>query len=80
MNTEFSIDFITVDDYLYLAAEISFRGQRLCQIYRTESDAIEIAFLDDKRVLASPVELKFLLSDFLETVESVRRELLALKM
>jgi hypothetical protein len=80
MNQEFRIDFITVDGYEYLAAEISFRNQRLCQLCRTKDrDTIEIKFIEDKRILQTPIEMKFPLADFLEVVEIVRNDLLALK-
>lgn len=81
MNADFRIDFITHDDYEYLAAEISFQGQRVCQMFRpAEGDVVEIEIIEDRLLLPCPVLLRFPLSQFLEIVEIARGELMALKL
>jgi hypothetical protein len=81
MDREFHIDFITHSEYEYLAVEISFRGQRICQLYRRKEDnIIEIQVLEDLRNLEPNVRLRFPLSDFLAVLQEARRELLALKL
>jgi hypothetical protein len=79
MTSEFHIDFVTHDGYEYLAVEISFRGQRLCQMFRRKGDdAIEIEFVEDRLILTTPVLLRFPLDRFLEILEEGRKELLSL--
>jgi hypothetical protein len=81
MSTEFRMDFISHDEYEYLAVEISFRGQRLCQLFRQRTnDLIEIEFIEDRLILDSPVRLRFPLTQFLEVIQEARKELLALKL
>jgi hypothetical protein len=80
MNSKFKIDFTSHDDYEYLAAEIYFEGQRLCQMFRhTNDDSIDIEFIEDRLLLHPPVKLRFPLSQFLEAVNVAKNELLALK-
>jgi hypothetical protein len=81
MNAEFQMDFIAHDEYEYLAVELSFRGQHLCQLYRRKSgDVIDIEFIEDRLILEPPVRLKFPLIDFLEAIQEARQELVALKL
>jgi hypothetical protein len=80
MSDEFRIDFVNSPDYKYLATEITFRHQRLCQMCRTDDgESIDIEFLfDDLLILKEPVRLKFPLADFLQFVEIARQELMNL--
>ena len=81
MNPKFHIDFVTHDEYEYLAAEVSFQGQRLCQLFRRkEDDTIDIEFIEDHLILNPPVRLRFPLNHFLEAVNDASAELLALKL
>jgi hypothetical protein len=81
MSSAFRLDFITHDDYEFLAVEIGFQGQRLCQLFRRKNDdLIEIEFVDDPLILNPPVRLKFAFDDFLEVLDRARKELLALKL
>ena len=80
MHPDFHIDFVTHDEYEYLVAEIRFRGQRLCQLFRrAEDNEIEIEFIEDRLILQSPVRLRFAFDAFVKVTEQARRELLALK-
>jgi hypothetical protein len=81
VNADFGIDFVTHDEYKYLSVEVSFRGQRLCQLHRSNfGDMIEIELVEDRLVLASPARLCFSLNDFLEVIQRAREELMALKL
>ena len=80
MNDDFRIDFVNSREHKYLATEITFRHQRLCQMCRTDDgDSITVEFLfDDLLILKEPVRLKFPLADFLKYVEIARQELMNL--
>ena len=79
--TDFNIDFLTREEYEFLAIEISFRGQRLCQVFRRkQDDRIDIEFVEERFELPVPVEMMFPLDDFLNTLADARRELMALKL
>jgi len=78
MNHEFSIDFFSHEDYEFLAVEIHFRKQRLCQLFRRKDDSIEIEFVEDLYLLDKPVRMIFPLQKFLEIIETAQKELLAL--
>jgi len=77
--SDFNIDFLTREDCEFLAVEISFRGQRLCQLFRRkQDDRIDIEFVEERFELQQPVEMEFPLNDFLSALVDARRELMAL--
>ena len=78
-NPGFAHTFITHDDYEYLAVEVSFDGQRVCQVFRSRDDRLDIEILDEHFVLSEPVQLRFPLDAFLEAVHLAKRELMALR-
>jgi hypothetical protein len=79
--SDFNIDFLSREGYEFLAIEISFRGQILCQLFRrTQDDRIDIEFVEERFVLPVPVEMKFPLDEFLSTLTDARKELMALKL
>lgn len=80
MNTNFRIDFITSDEFEFLAAEISFREQLLCRLYRSNADVIKIEFMEERRILKADVRLMFPLDDFVETVRIAREDLMSLRL
>jgi hypothetical protein len=78
MNTQFRIAFTTREEFEHLAVEISFQGQRLCQMYRPkDASAIEIEFIEDRLILESAVRLRFPLRDFLSVVQRARAQLMS---
>ncbi len=81
MDSEFGIDFVSHDEYEYLAVEISLRGQRVCQMFRRrEDDGIEVEIVENHFILDPPVLMRFALTPFLEVLERARRELLSLRL
>jgi hypothetical protein len=78
---DFRIEFLTRDGYVFLAAEIAYREQRICQLFRrVEDDGIEIEILDERFELKEPVLLRFPLEDFLSVLDRTKAELLALRL
>jgi hypothetical protein len=78
MSSQFRIDFTTHEEFAHLAVEISFQGQRLCQMYRPkDTSAIEIEFIDDRLILESAVRLRFPLRDFLSVIQRARAQLIS---
>jgi hypothetical protein len=79
MGSDFRLDFVTNFEYKYLAVEITFRHQRLCQMCRTDDgETIDIEIIDKFLVLEEPVQRKFPLADFLHWMEIARGELMSL--
>lgn len=56
MSNGFEVDFFSDSRYEELTAEISYRGQILCQLNKDKGvDSIEIEFFSDSRVLPETV-------------------------
>lgn len=61
----FSMDFTTKSEYEYLAIEISYHGQLLCEISMERgADQLDIEFVRNFRLLSEDVVLKFPVIDF----------------
>ncbi len=79
MDQDFSVDYVDSDEYRYLGAEIYFRKQRLCQLFRRfPGDEIDIEFVDDLYVVDAPVRRRFPLLEFLKLVDELQADLLSL--
>ncbi|QXX83307.1 MULTISPECIES: hypothetical protein [Providencia] len=78
MKNDFSVDFFSDSKYEELTAEISYRGQILCQINVDKGpDLVEVEFFADSRVLQESVEMKFPLDVFINVLNATKLELLA---
>jgi len=79
MLTDFEILLVDRDELEFLAAEISFKGQRLCQIYREEIDGkrgnLVIEFLQDLYVIAHDVKMIMSLQNFNLVVEQAKNSI-----
>lgn len=74
--TDFSVDFVSLNNFESLSAEISFRSQILCRIDRERRDGVlEVEFFHLARTLEFDVRMIFPLPDFLGVVEEVCSEL-----
>lgn len=77
MKNDFSVDFFSDSQYEELTAEISYKGQILCQINKDKGpDEFEIEFFNDSRLLAEEVEMKFSLDAFISILNETKLELL----
>ncbi|ECA5251942.1 hypothetical protein MUZ84_004682 [Salmonella enterica] len=77
MKNEFEVDFFSDSRYEELTAEISYKGQILCQLNKDKGvDSIEIEFFSDSRILAETVVMKFPVDDFLKVLEQTKEELI----
>lgn len=77
MNNEFEVDFVSDSRYEELTAEISYKGQILCQLNKDKGiDSIEIEFFSDSRILAEEVVMKFSVDNFLKILEQTKEELI----
>ncbi|MBZ0058224.1 MULTISPECIES: hypothetical protein [unclassified Leclercia] len=77
MSNEFEVDFFSDSRYEELTAEISYRGQILCQLNKDKGvDSIEIEFFSDSRILPETVEMKFPVDDFLKILMQTKDELI----
>ncbi|ECG5862888.1 hypothetical protein ACLH9T_004800 [Salmonella enterica] len=77
MKNEFEVDFFSDSRYEELTAEISYKGQILCQLNKDKGvDSIEIEFFSDSRILAETVVMKFPVDDFLKILEQTKEELI----
>jgi hypothetical protein len=78
---EFTFDFFSREDHDYLAIEISFRGQRVCQLMRDKvTDRITIEMVEDRRILDPPVRLSFSLQSFLAAIQEGCDQLMTLRL
>ncbi|WNJ81576.1 hypothetical protein RJE46_10230 [Cedecea neteri] len=78
MSNVFEVDFFSDSRYEELTAEISYKGQILCQLNQDKgADAIEIEFFADSRLLAQPVEMKFPLDDFIHVLNATKADLVS---
>ncbi|ENN8378890.1 hypothetical protein ACK2MR_06815 [Providencia hangzhouensis] len=77
MKNDFSVDFFSDSKYEELTAEISYKGQILCQINVDKGpNLVEVEFFADSRVLQEPVEMKFPLDIFISILNETKLELL----
>ncbi|MCW2481589.1 hypothetical protein [Candidatus Symbiopectobacterium sp. NZEC135] len=77
MNNKFEVDFFSDSRYEELTAEISYKGQILCQLNKDKgNDAIEIEFFSDSRILPETVEMKFPVDDFLKILMQTKNDLI----
>lgn len=75
---DFKIDLVSEMSKEFLVAEISFKGQRLCQVNRERGvDALEIEFLSDIYLMAEEVRMLFPLSEFLHVLQCAVDDLVA---
>lgn len=77
MSNGFEVDFFSDSRYEELTAEISYRGQILCQLNKDKGiDSVEVEFFSDSRILSEAVEMKFPLDDFLKILMQTKDELI----
>lgn len=77
MNSDFNVDFFSDSRYEELTAEISYKGQILCQINKDKGDnAVEIEFFTDSRLLPESINMKFPLDEFISILNQVKSDLL----
>ncbi len=76
MSNDFHIDFFSDSQYEMMTAEISFKGQILCQINKDKGDEnLEIEFFHESRILQEEVKMKFDLVEFEKMLVVARCEL-----
>lgn len=76
MKEKFEILFVSETEYDFLAAEILFSGQRLCQINKEKgNDEMEIEFIADTYMLQKDVLMKFSLAEFEKIIFKAKEEL-----
>jgi len=77
MNSDFNVDFFSDSRYEELTAEISYKGQILCQINKDKGDnAVEIEFFTDSRLLPESINMKFPLDELISILNQVKSDLL----
>jgi hypothetical protein len=78
MEYGFEVDFFSDSRYEKLTAEISYKGQILCQLNQDKGpDAIEVEFFSDSRMLTESIEMKFPLYEFLKVLAEAKADLIA---
>ncbi|GAA0660154.1 hypothetical protein [Rheinheimera tangshanensis] len=78
MKSDFSVDFFSDSRYEQLTAEISYKGQILCQLNKDKgANLVEVDFFIDSRLLSESVEMKFSLDEFIAILNETKLELLA---
>ncbi|CAD5543007.1 hypothetical protein KDF03_004040 [Escherichia coli] len=78
MKSDFSVDFFSDSRYEELTAEISYKGQILCQLNKDKgANAVEVEFFTDSRLLPESIEMKFSLEEFICILNEAKLELLA---
>ncbi len=78
MKLKFNVDFFSDEKYEYMTAEISYKGQILCQISQDHGkDNMEIEFFHEQRVMKNQPEMKFFISEFFSVINDVNKELAA---
>ncbi|GGX72913.1 hypothetical protein [Saccharospirillum salsuginis] len=76
MIPNFSVDFFSDVQYEYMTAEISYKGQILCQISQDKgSSNMEIEFFHEQRIVGEQPKMKFPIKDFITLIEDVKGEL-----
>lgn len=77
MNSDFNVDFFSDSRYEELTAEISYKGQILCQINKDKGDnTVEIEFFTDSRLLPESINMKFPLDELISILNQVKSDLL----
>lgn len=77
MKSDFSVDFFSDSRYEELTAEISYKGQILCQLNKDKgADTVEVEFFTDSRLLPESVEMKFLLDEFIAVLNETKLDLI----
>jgi hypothetical protein len=62
----FSLDFVSSNEYEFLAIEVSYQGQLLLEINAEQgTDQLEVKFAHDSRLLTQDVAMRFPASEFL---------------
>lgn len=78
MDNAFEVVFFSDSHYEELTAEISYRGQILCQLNQDKgADEVEVEFFADSRLLAEPVEMKFPLDEFIKVLTHTKADLIS---
>lgn len=78
MDCTFEVVFFSDSHYEELTAEISYRGQILCQLNQDKgADAVEVEFFADSRLLAESVEMKFPLDEFIKVLTETKADLIS---
>lgn len=78
MKSDFSVDFFSDSRYEELTAEISYKGQILCQLNKDKgANAVEIEFFTDSRLLSGSMEMKFSLDEFIAVLNETKLDLIA---
>ncbi|EGZ3996732.1 hypothetical protein AIA08_004624 [Salmonella enterica subsp. enterica serovar Wichita] len=78
MKSDFSVDFFSDSRYEKLTAEISYKGQIVCQLNKDKGEnAVEVEFFTDSRLLSESVEMKFLLDEFIAVLNEAKLDLIA---
>ncbi|WP_338493579.1 hypothetical protein VRB95_04655 [Erwinia aphidicola] len=78
MNDNFDITFFSDSNYEKITAEISYKGQMLCQLNKDKGpENIEVEFFSDARILAEQNAMKFSLNSFLQILAETTEELKA---
>ncbi|EAQ6500166.1 hypothetical protein DL122_25935 [Salmonella enterica subsp. salamae] len=78
MKSDFSVDFFSDSRYEELTAEISYKGQIVCQLNKDKGEnAVEVEFFTDSRLLSESVEMKFLLDEFIAVLNEAKLDLIA---
>ncbi|CAI1694084.1 Uncharacterised protein [Serratia quinivorans] len=76
MHTDFEIVFFSDSHYEELTAEITYKGQILCQLNQDKGiDNIEVEFFSDSRLLAEEVAMKLPLDEFLSVLTEAKKAL-----
>ncbi|HGN9374402.1 TPA: hypothetical protein ACK11E_004494 [Citrobacter pasteurii] len=78
MKSDFSVDFFSDSRYEELTAEISYKGQILCQLNKDKgANAVEVEFFTDSRLLSGSMEMKFSLDEFIAVLNETKLDLIA---
>lgn len=78
MNNNFDITFFSDSNYEEITAEISYKGQILCQLNKDKGpENIEVEFFSDARILVEQNAMKFSLNSFLQILAEATEELKA---
>ncbi len=78
MNNNFDITFFSDSNYEEITAEISYKGQILCQLNKDKGpENIEVEFFSDARILAEQNAMKFSLNSFLQILAEATEKLKA---
>jgi hypothetical protein len=63
---DFTFEFVSRNEYEFLAVELSYRGQLLCEISSERGvDRLEVEFARDFLIVPKPVDLRFPVNELL---------------